>query len=407
MSKGKGMPSGIAAALPGTPKTKAELGSLAEEQGKNNRHDRPFTRRSQRPGESEGRRVDSRKKPVQMLGLKARISKGRHPDVLKAPSQKESVKLAAETFIGIDVSKATLDIHLRPSGEEWSTPNDDEAIAVLVARIAAHGPLLIVLEATGGLERRILAALLGAKLPAVAINPRQVRDFARAIGQLAKTDVLDARVLALFAERIRPPVRPARDEETQELDALIVRRRQVIDMITAEKNRLAAAPPSKRVTNAIRKTIVWLEKQLENIDSDLDTSIRNSPAWREKDDLLQSVPGVGKVLSRTLLAQAPELGTLGRKQIAALIGLAPLNRDSGAQRGRRCIWGGRAEVRQVLYMSALSAVRFNPAIATFHARLIAAGKCRMVALVACVRKLLTILNAMVRSNSPWSREIAA
>jgi transposase len=317
------------------------------------------------------------------------------------------VKLAAETFIGIDVSKATLDIHLRPSGEEWSTPNDDEAIAVLVARIAAHGPLLIVLEATGGLERRILAALLGAKLPAVAINPRQVRDFARAIGQLAKTDVLDARVLALFAERIRPPVRPARDEETQELDALIVRRRQVIDMITAEKNRLAAAPPSKRVTNAIRKTIVWLEKQLENIDSDLDTSIRNSPAWREKDDLLQSVPGVGKVLSRTLLAQAPELGTLGRKQIAALIGLAPLNRDSGAQRGRRCIWGSRAEVRQVLYMSALSAVRFNPAIATFHARLIAAGKCRMVALVACVRKLLTILNAMVRSNSPWSREIAA
>jgi transposase len=341
-----------------------------------------------------------------MLGPRARIRKVRRADVLKAPLPKESVK-SIETFVGIDVSKATLDVHVLPGGEHWSTPNDDKSIGVLAKRLAALEPELIVLEATGGLERRVLAALLGTKLPAVAINPRQARDFARATGQLAKTDSIDARVLAQFADRIRPPVRPARDEETQELDALIVRRRQVIEMVTAEKNRLAAAPPSKRVTSAIRKTIVWLEKQLENIDKDLDSSIRKSPAWREKDDLLQTVPGVGKVLSRTLLAQAPELGTLGRKQIAALIGLAPLNRDSGMQRGRRCIWGGRAAVRQVLYMSVLSAVRFNPALATFYARLLAAGKCRMVALVACMRKMLTILNAMVRSKSPWSREIAA
>jgi transposase len=207
-------------------------------------------------------------------------------------------------FVGIDVSKATLDVHVLPTEESWSTPNEDnDAIATLTSRLVALRPALIVLEATGGLERRVLAALLAAKLPAVAVNPRQVRDFAKALGQLAKTDALDARMLALFGERIRPPVRPALDEQTQELDALIGRRRQVVDMITAEKNRLSAAPPSKRVVAAIRKTIAWLEKQLENIDSDLDDSIRNSPAWREKDDLLRSVPGVGKVLSRTLLAQ--------------------------------------------------------------------------------------------------------
>jgi transposase len=317
------------------------------------------------------------------------------------------VKSAAEVFVGIDVSKATLDIHSLPGEEAWSTGNDDECITILVARLAALVPTLIVLEATGGLERRVLGALLAAKLPAVAVNPRQVRDFAKATGQLAKTDSLDARILALFAQRIRPPVRPAPDEQTRELEALIVRRRQVVDMITAEKNRLSAAPASKRVVGAIRKTIAWLEKQLEDIDTDLDKAIRNSSAWREKDDLLRTVPGVGKVLSRTLLAQAPEIGTLGGKQIAALIGLAPLNRDSGTQRGRRCIWGGRAHVRAVLYMSALAAIRFNPVIAAFHARLVAAGKLPMVAIVACMRKLLTILNAMLRSNSPWSTEIRA
>jgi transposase len=317
------------------------------------------------------------------------------------------VKSAAETFIGIDVSKATLDVHVLPGGEAWSVPNEDAAVRTLVARLAPLQATLIVMEATGGLERRVLAALLVAKLPAVAVNPRQVRDFAKATGHLAKTDALDARILALFADRIRPPVRPARDEETQELDALIVRRRQVVDMITAEKNRLAAAPPSKRVISAIRKTISCLQKQLDEIDSDINSAVRGSPAWRKKDDLLQSTPGVGNVLSRTLLAQAPEIGSLTRKQIAALIGLAPLNHDSGTFRGKRCIWGGRAQVRAVLYMATLAAIRCNPVIAAFHARLIAAGKLSMVAIVACMRKLLTILNAMLRSNSPWSAEIAS
>jgi transposase len=317
------------------------------------------------------------------------------------------VESAEDVFVGIDVSKAKLDVHTLPSEEAWSTTNDDESVRNLVGRIAALQPTLIVLEATGGLERRVLAALLAARLPAVAVNPRQVRDFAKATGQLAKTDALDGGVLALFAQRIRPQVRPAPDEQTQELEALIARRRQVVDMITAEKNRLSASPPSKRVLMAIRRTIAWLEKQLEDVDDDIDKSVRSSSAWKEKDDLLRTVPGVGKVLARTLLAQAPELGTLDRKQIAALIGLAPLNRDSGTMRGRRMIWGGRSQIRSVLYMSTLAAVRFNPVIAAFHARLVAAGKPRMVAITACMRKLLTILNAMLRTNSRWKTEVAA
>ena len=341
-----------------------------------------------------------------MPGPRARIRKV-GPSVVPNLSRKEPVKSATESFVGIDVSKATLDVHVLPSGEAWSTPNEDTAVRALVARLAALQPTLIVLEATGGLERRVLAAFLVAKLPAVAVNPRQVRDFAKATGHLAKTDALDARILALFADRIRPPVRPARDEQTQELEALIVRRRQVVDMITAEKNRLAAAPPSKRVVRAIRKTISCLQKQLDEIDSDINSAVRGSSAWKEKDDLLQSVPGVGKVLSRTLLAQTPEIGALTRKQIAALIGLAPLNCDSGTQRGRRCIWGGRAQVRAVLYMATLAAIRHNPVISAFHARLVAAGKLPLVAIVACMRKLLTILNAMLRSNSPWSPEVSS
>jgi transposase len=305
------------------------------------------------------------------------------------------------TFVGIDVSKATLDVHVLPTKRAWSTPNQDDAVRVLCRELASMNPTLIVLEATGGLERRLLAALLAASLPAVAVNPKRVRDFAKADGRLAKTDALDAAVLALFAERMRPPVRPPIDAETQELQALLVRRRQVVDMITAEKNRLAAAPPSKRVQRAIRNTISYLNKQLDNVDHDIDAAIGNSSAWKDKDDLIQSVPGVGPVLSRTILSHAPETGTLSRKQIAALIGVAPLNRDSGTFRGRRIIWGGRTEVRNVLYMATLAAVRFNPVIAQFHARLIAAGKLPKVAIVACMRKLLTILNAMLRSNSRW------
>ena len=311
-----------------------------------------------------------------------------------------------DAFVGIDVSKAVLDIAVAPTGEAWSVANSTEGMQQLVGKLEEIAPKLIVLEATGGLERRAIAALAGASLPVVAVNPRQVRDFAKATGQLAKTDAIDAAVLALFADRIRPQIRPLRDEETQELEALVVRRRQVVDMLTAEKNRLIAAPPSKRVRTAIGKTIKWFQKQLEEIDSDLDNAVRGSPIWREKDDLLQSVPGVGKVLSRTLLSLVPEIGTLGKKQLAALVGVAPLNWDSGQQRGRRVIWGGRAHVRAVLYMGALVAARFNPVIRTFHARLIASGKLPKVALVACMRKLLTILNAIVRDRTPWTTKTA-
>jgi transposase len=312
-----------------------------------------------------------------------------------------------DIFVGIDVSKAVLDVAVAPTGDAWSVPNSTEGMQQLVGKLREFSPRLIVLEATGGLERRAVAALAGAALPVVAVNPRQVRDFAKATGQLAKTDAIDAAVLALFADRIRPEVRPLRDEEAQELEALIVRRRQVVDMITAEKNRLSAAPPSKLVRTAIGRTIKWLQKQLEDIDSDIDDAVTKSSAWKQKDDLLRSVPGVGKVLSRTLLSLVPELGTLGKKQLAALVGIAPLNRDSGKQRGRRCIWGGRAAVRNVLYMGALVAARFNPVIRAFHARLIASGKLPKVALVACMRKLLTILNAIVRDQTPWRRETIA
>lgn len=235
-------------------------------------------------------------------------------------------------------------------------------------------------------------------MPVVAVNPRQVRDFAKATGRLAKTDAIDAAMLALFADRIRPALRPIPDAQTQELEALIVRRRQVVDMITAEKNRLGAAPPSPTVRTAIKKTIKWLQRQLEDVDKDIDDAVRTSSAWREKDKALRKLKGVGRVLSRTLLSMLPELGTLNRKQIAALVGVAPLNRDSGTQRGRRCVWGGRAPVRAVLYMAALTAARWNPVIRTFYARLLAAGKLPKVALVACMRKLLTILNAVARKN---------
>jgi transposase len=388
---------------PLAPPSKAGLRSrLKTQRGEDIQHDRPSALGSKRPWESKGRRADSRKQPVQMPGLKARIRKAGRSDV-PAPSSRKELRTPVDHYVGIDVSKATLDIHVLPSGEAWSVASTDDQIASLVSRLKALPPKLIVLEATGGLERGLVAALVAVQLPVVVVNPRQVRDFAKAIGKLAKTDAIDASVLALFAERVRPSLRPFKDEETQELEALIVRRRQVVDMITAETNRLHAAPASKVVTGNIRKTIKYLEKQLENTDHDIEQAIRSSPAWREKDDLFQSVPGVGKVLSRTLLAHVPELGTLSRKAIAALIGVAPLNWDSGRSiRGRRFAWGGRSQVRQVLYMSALAATRFNPVFKAFFARLIAAGKLRKVALVACMRKLLTTLNAMAASKKPWA-----
>jgi transposase len=272
-------------------------------------------------------------------------------------------------------------------------------MTTLVAQLAALRPTLIVLEATGGLEIPLTSALATAGLPVVVVNPRQVRDFARAKGLLAKTDALDAQVLAQFAERIRPQPRPLPDTEARALAALLTRRRQLVEMLSAEKNRLLSA--SSSIRKGLRAHIIWLERELERTDTDLTMTIQQSPVWREKDELLRSVPGVGPVLTSTLLANLPELGTLTNKQIAALVGVAPLSRDSGTLRGRRTVWGGRAQVRAVLYMSAIVAARFNPVIRTFYRRLCAVGKAKKVALTACMRKLLTILNAMLKHRTSW------
>ncbi|MBA3497098.1 MAG: IS110 family transposase [Gemmatimonadales bacterium] len=308
-------------------------------------------------------------------------------------------------FVGIDVAKATLDVAVRPSGECWQLANEATALLSLIARLQALEPTLVVLEATGGFEHAVVAALAAVALPVVVANPRQVRDFARATGQLAKTDVIDAQTLALFAERVRPAPRPLPDEAAQALDAVLTRRRQLLEMLTAERNRLgfARAPVARRIRTHVR----WLQRELADVDRDLGRLIEQSPVWRAQDDLLQSVPGVGPIVSRTLLGELPELGRLTRKQIAALVGVAPLARDSGTRRGRRLIWGGRAPVRAVLYMGALVATRWNPVIRAFYQRLRAAGKPAKVALVACMRKLLTILNAMARSGTTWRHSALA
>ncbi len=302
-------------------------------------------------------------------------------------------------FVGIDVSKATLAIALMPTGEWWEVNNDTAGVKQLAAQFHDRKPSLIVLEATGGYERPVAAALATAALPLVVANPRQVRDFAKATGQLAKTDRIDAAVLASFAERVRPTPRPLPDAALQGLDALLTRRRQLLDMLTAEKNRLDTAPAAVR--RDIRQHVRWLERKLGNVDSNLNKAIEASPIWRAKDNLLQSAPGVGPILSRTLLAEVPELGSLNRKEIAALIGVAPLARDSGTLRGKRSVWGGRAPVRAVLYMATLVATRHNPTIRRFYLRLQANGKPKKVALTASMRKLLTILNAMARTNTYW------
>lgn len=303
-------------------------------------------------------------------------------------------------FVGIDVSKRRLDVAMRPTGERESVANDKAGIKALVKRLAKNQPAWIVLEATGGLERPVTLALVGAELPVVVVNPRQVRDFAKATGQLAKTDSIDADVLARFAEAVRPQLRPLPDAVTLELRALTARRRQIIEMIGAEKNRLATA--SKIVKKRIDAHIRWLEQELQRADQDLDQSIQQSPIWQENENLLRSVPSIGPVTSRTLLAELPELGTLNRKQISALAGLAPFNRDSGSLKGRRSIWGGRAPVRSALYMAALVATRRNSVIHDFFERLRAKGKLFKVALVACMRKLLTILNSMIKHKTRWS-----
>lgn len=306
-------------------------------------------------------------------------------------------------FVGIDVSKEQLDVTMRPSGESESVSNDKDGIEALVKRLREVGPSLIVLEATGGLERGVTRGLASAELPVVVVNPRQVRDFAKATGQLAKTDRIDALVLARFGEAVRPALRPLPDEVSQELRALIARRRQITEMIVAERNRLSRA--SKSVKKRIDAHIRWLEAELDRADKDLDQSIGQSPIWREKEDLLRSVPGIGPVISRSLIAELPELGELNRKQIAALVGVAPLNRDSGTLRGRRRIWGGRATVRAVLYMAALVASRRNGVIGGFYKRLRNAGKAPKVALVACMRKLLTVLNSMIKHRTCWTENI--
>ncbi|HYL56811.1 MAG TPA: IS110 family transposase [Gemmatimonadales bacterium] len=307
--------------------------------------------------------------------------------------------MTSATFVGVDVAKERLDVAVRPSGEHWSVSNDDAGVAALVARLAPLAPALIICEATGGFERAAIAALAAGRLPVVVANPRQVRDFARASGQLAKTDQLDAGILALFAERVRPTPRPLPDAAVQLLDAVLTRRRQLLEMLTAEKNRLGFAP--KPVHRGIQAHIRWLERQLDDVTKELAALIEASPVWRAKDDLLQSVPGVGPILSCTLLGELPELGTVSDKQIAALAGVAPLARDSGTLRGKRMVWGGRASIRTALFMAAMCARRWNPVIKVFYERLIAAGKPKKVALIACARKLLTILNTMVRNNTRW------
>ena len=305
-----------------------------------------------------------------------------------------------QLFVGIDISKDRLDVHILPTEESFSVPHEEAGVGEVVKRVQGLAPALVAMEATGGYEIRVAAALASAGLPVVVVNPRQIRDYARATGQIAKTDRLDARVIAAFAGAVRPAVRPLPDDQAQQLGEVIVRRRQLVDMLVAETNRrrMVRAP---RVRERLDAHIAWLEQALGEVDNDLRGLVRGSALWREKDDLLRSTPGIGQVTSFTLIADVPELGQLDRRRIAALIGVAPMNRDSGTLRGRRTVSGGRAPVRAVLYMATLSAIRYNPAIAGFYQRLRAAGRPGKVALVAAMRKLLTILNAIVRERRPW------
>lgn len=309
----------------------------------------------------------------------------------------------AGVFVGIDVSKADLDVALSTEEGVRRFKNDEEGIQDLVASLQTLEPVLVVLEATGGFETPTAAALAAAEIPVVVVNPRQARDFAKSTGQLSKTDVIDAQGLALFAARVRPKVRELPTEDARALDALLGRRRQIVGMLTQERNRLG--PAGKPVEKGIKKHIKWLERQLKEVDADLDERIRKSPVWAAKRDLLQSVPGVGPNLARTLIAELPELGRLSHKEIASLVGVAPRARDSGQFRGKRMLWGGRASVRTALYMSVWSATRWNPAVRLFYTRLRKKGKPAKVAQAACMRKLLTMLNAMVRDHRAWDPSI--
>lgn len=302
--------------------------------------------------------------------------------------------------VGIDVAKAELVVALGAEGELFAVPNNDDGIRAIKERLLGLPLEFVAMETTVGYETALAAALAAAGFPVVIVNPRQVRDFAKATGRLAKTDTIDAQSIALFAERVRPAIRKLPDRALRTLDALLTRRRQLIEMLVAERNRLDHESPS--VEKSLKQHIRWLEKRLADVDSDLEQTIQQRPVWKAKEDLPRSVPGIGPIVSRTLLADLPELGSLNRKQIAALVGVAPLAKDSGTLRGKRMVWGGRAPVRAALFMGALIAARHNPVIRDFYKRLVPTGKPKKVALVACMRKLLTILNAMVRTNTRWS-----
>ena len=304
-----------------------------------------------------------------------------------------------QVYVGIDVSKEQLDVFVHPAGERFSVDNRPKAQTELSERLARLSVARIVLEATGGYEMATAATLAAAKLPVVVVNARQVRDFARAKGKLAKTDMIDAEILALFGEAIKPELRPIQDDDVRGLDALVGRRRQIVEMITAEGNRRIQA--KGEVLKHIEQHIAWLENSLKDIDDNLDRVVKGSPVWREKEDLLRTVPGIGPTTAKMLLAELPELGQLNRRRIAALVGVAPFNNQSGRKDSPRRIRGGRRQVRSALYMAALVASRHNPAIRVFYQRLRAAGKRAKVALTACMRKLLTILNSMLKNNAPW------
>jgi transposase len=306
-------------------------------------------------------------------------------------------------FVGIDVSKEHLDIACRPEPTRWRVANDSAGIGQCIAQLRPLKPALIVLEATGGWQGALVAALAVAKLPVAVLNPRQIRDFAKATGQLAKTDALDAGVIAHFAEAVHPTPRPLPDETTQQLDAMLQRRRQLLEMLVAERHRVALAHPTVR--DSLTRHMDYLQRLIDETDAEISTRIRTTPVWRETDDLLQSTPGIGPVLSATLQAALPELGVLNQREIAKLVGVAPLNDDSGKRSGARHIRGGRAEIRAVLYMATLTATRCNPVINSFYHRLLARGKAQKVAITAAMRKFLTILNAMVKTRTPWNARI--
>lgn len=311
----------------------------------------------------------------------------------------------AEAFVGIDVSKDTLDVHIAPSGVSLHETYDEKGIEKIIEALKAASSTLIVLEATGGLEVRLACELSATGLTVAIINPRQARDFAKATGRLAKTDRVDAAMLAAFAQAIRPAARPLKDADARALEDMLNRRRQLIAMRVQELLRLNTAE-SKALQKSLKTHIAWLEKQITTVDNDLNTQLRASDVWRAKDDVLKGIPGIGAVTSLTMLSKCPELGALNRREIAALVGVAPLANDSGKHRGKRSIWGGRAEVRAVLYMAALSAMRFNPDIKAFAERLKNKGKATKVVIVACMRKLLTIMNAMLKNMQPWVAQIA-